>query len=159
MVVGMLAGLEAGGAWLPLDPDYPAERLAYMLDDSEARFLLNQEPLRERVPAAGRHVVLLDERWDAGEDMGEPLGTDVTPGNLACVIYTSGSTGQPKGVMVPHRGICNRLRWAAQAYGIDERDAFLQKASLGFDVSVWECFAALSTGARLVLAEPGRQGD
>ncbi|HYG65817.1 MAG TPA: amino acid adenylation domain-containing protein, partial [Thermoanaerobaculia bacterium] len=78
---------------------------------------------------------------------------------LAYVIYTSGSTGRPKGVMVPHRGICNRLGWAQQLYRLDERDAVLQKASFGFDFSVWECFAPLWAGARLVLAEPGRQAD
>ncbi|HEX4494607.1 MAG TPA: amino acid adenylation domain-containing protein [Thermoanaerobaculia bacterium] len=159
MVVGMLAVLEAGGAWLPLDPGNPTERLAFMLEDAEVRVLLTQEPLLARLPAGGRDVVLLDARWDAGEDLGEPLGTGATAGNLAYVIYTSGSTGQPKGVMVTHRGICNRLRWAKQAYGLGERDAFLQKASIGFDVSVWECFSPLSTGGRLVLAEPGRQGD
>jgi amino acid adenylation domain-containing protein/non-ribosomal peptide synthase protein (TIGR01720 family) len=159
MVVGMLAVLEAGGAWLPLDPGNPPERLAFVLDDALARVLLTQEPLLARVPAEGRSVVLLDARWDAGEDMGEPLGTGLTPGNLAYVIYTSGSTGQPKGVMVTHGGICNRLRWAKQVYGLGERDAFLQKASIGFDVSVWECFSPLSTGGRLVLAKPGRQGE
>ncbi|HEX2642744.1 MAG TPA: amino acid adenylation domain-containing protein, partial [Thermoanaerobaculia bacterium] len=159
MMVGMLAVLEAGGAWLPLDPAYPAERLAFMLDDSEAPVLLVQESLLDRVPAAGRRVVPLDARWDAGEDMGQPLKTAVTPGNLAYVIYTSGSTGQPKGVMVPHRGICNRLRWANQVYGLDERDACLQKTSPSFDVSVWECFAPLFAGARLVLASPDRQGE
>ncbi|HEX4959260.1 MAG TPA: amino acid adenylation domain-containing protein [Thermoanaerobaculia bacterium] len=159
MVVGMLAVLEAGGAWLPLDPGNPAERLAFMLDDTEARVLLVQESFRERVPAEGRPMVLLDGRWDAGEDMGQPLETGVTPGNLAYVIYTSGSTGQPKGVMVMHGGICNRLRWALAAYRLDERDVFLQKASFGFDVSVWESFAPLLAGARLVLAEPGRQGE
>ncbi|HYG62303.1 MAG TPA: amino acid adenylation domain-containing protein, partial [Thermoanaerobaculia bacterium] len=160
MAVGMLAILEAGGAWLPLDPAYPAERLAFLIDDADARVLLAQESLRDRVPAEGLSLVLLDEaRWDAGEDMGQPLHSGVTAGNLAYVIYTSGSTGQPKGVMLTHRGICNRLRWAKQAYGIDEQDAFLQKASLGFDVSVWECFAPLISGARLVLADPGSQGD
>ncbi len=159
MVVGMLAVLEAGGAWLPLDPSYPAERLAFMLEDAGARVLLVQESLLKRMPVGSRHVVLLDERWDSGEDMGQPLRTDVTPSNLAYIIYTSGSTGQPKGVMVTHRGVCNRLRWALEVYRLDERDAFLQKASFGFDVSVWECFAPLLAGARLVLAEPGGQGD
>jgi amino acid adenylation domain-containing protein/non-ribosomal peptide synthase protein (TIGR01720 family) len=162
MVAGMLAVLEAGGAWLPLDPAYPAERLAFMLDDSGARVLLIQEHLLPRVPAAGRSVVLLDGRWDAGEKGEEPegdLGVEVTPDHLAYVIYTSGSTGRPKGVMVPHRGVVNRLRWAQQIYQLSPSDAVLQKASFSFDFSVWECFAPLSAGARLVLAEPGRQGD
>ncbi|HVR98703.1 MAG TPA: amino acid adenylation domain-containing protein, partial [Thermoanaerobaculia bacterium] len=160
MVVGMLAVLEAGGAWLPLDPAYPAERLGFLLDDAEARVLLAQEHLLDRVPAEGRSVVLLEEaRWDAGEDMGQRLKTGVDPRNLAYVIYTSGSTGTPKGAMLTHRGICNRLRWAKKVYGIDARDRFLQKASIGFDVSVWECFAPLISGARLALAAPGMQGD
>jgi amino acid adenylation domain-containing protein/non-ribosomal peptide synthase protein (TIGR01720 family) len=159
MVVAMLAILEAGGAWLPLDPALPAERLAFMLDDSEARVLLLQEPLRDRLPAEGLRVVPLDARWDAGEATEEPCGVEVSPGNLAYVIYTSGSTGRPKGVMVPHRGVCNRLRWAQEVYRLDARDAVLQKASFGFDFSVWECFAPLWAGARLILAEPGRQGD
>src|SRR6185369_178767 len=86
-------------------------------------------------------------------------GVEVTADHLAYVIYTSGSTGRPKGVMVPHRGAVNRLRWAQRTYRLGEGDAVLQKASFGFDFSVWECFAPLSAGARLVLAEPGRQGD
>jgi amino acid adenylation domain-containing protein/non-ribosomal peptide synthase protein (TIGR01720 family) len=160
MVVGMLAILEAGGAYLPLDPTYPPERLAFMLDDSGARILLLQEHLRERVGMAdGLQVVPLDARWSSDEEMDEPLGVEVTPDHLAYVIYTSGSTGRPKGVMVPHRGICNRLGWAQQLYRLDERDAVLQKASFGFDFSVWECFAPLWAGGRLVLAEPGRQAD
>ncbi|HJX29298.1 MAG TPA: amino acid adenylation domain-containing protein, partial [Thermoanaerobaculia bacterium] len=162
MVVGMLAILEAGGAWLPLDPTQPSERLTYLLGDAGARTLLAQEALCEQLAAEGRRVVPLDARWDAGEEMGEPLDPleiGVSPGNLAYVIYTSGSTGQPKGVMLTHRGIYNRLRWAREVYGISERDAFLQKASLGFDVSVWETFGALTAGARLVLAAPGRQGE
>ncbi len=167
-VAGMLAVLEAGGAWLPLDPVHPPERLAFLLEDAGARVLLVQEPLRGRVPAAGLPVVLLDHRWDIGEegeegeegeDMGEALGVEVSPDHLAYVIYTSGSTGQPKGVMVPHRGACNRLWSAVAANRIGERDAFLQKAPFGFDVSVWECFASLMAGARLVQAEPGREGD
>jgi amino acid adenylation domain-containing protein/non-ribosomal peptide synthase protein (TIGR01720 family)/FkbM family methyltransferase len=159
MVVGMLGVLEAGGAYLPLDPTYPPERLEFMLDDSGAQVLLIQEHLLARVPAAVRRVVLLDAHWDSDEETGEALGVEVSPDNLAYIIYTSGSTGRPKGVMVPHRGVVNRLRWAQQIYQLGPSDAVLQKASFSFDFSVWECFAPLSAGARLVLAEPDRQGD
>ncbi|MEP7013026.1 MAG: amino acid adenylation domain-containing protein [Acidobacteriota bacterium] len=159
MVVGMLAILEAGGAYLPLDPTYPRERLDFMLDDSGARILLVQDSLLGRVPTQGRLIVPLDARWDSDRETFDRLPGAMTPDQLAYVIYTSGSTGRPKGVMVAHRGVCNRLRWAQAVYRLDERDAVLQKASFGFDFSVWECFAPLRVGARLVLAEPGRQGD
>jgi amino acid adenylation domain-containing protein/non-ribosomal peptide synthase protein (TIGR01720 family) len=159
MIVGMLAVLEAGGAFLPLDPTYPAERLEFMLNDSGARVLLVQERLLDWVPATDCPVVPLGAHWDCDEETGEPLGVEVTADHLAYVIYTSGSTGRPKGVMVPHRGVCNWLHWSKQVYRLDARDAVLQRTSFGFDAAVWECFAPLSVGARLVLAEPGRQGD
>jgi amino acid adenylation domain-containing protein len=155
MVAALLGILKAGGAYVPLDPSYPANRLAFMLEDAGVEVLLAQPGLP--VPVSGPRVLPLDERY--AEEPEEDLPDLASPDNTAYVIYTSGSTGRPKGVMVPHRGACNRLLWAQDTYRLDSRDAVLQKASIGFDFSVWECFAPLLAGARLVLAAPGGQGD
>ncbi|HYG61708.1 MAG TPA: amino acid adenylation domain-containing protein, partial [Thermoanaerobaculia bacterium] len=159
MVVGLLGILEAGGAYVPLDPDYPAERLAYMVEDSAAALLLAQRHHTDRLPENGTRILFLDELAcpEAGAPPAMPDGA--TPDNLLYVIYTSGSTGRPKGVMVRHRGVVNRLLWAAHAYPVTAADRVLQKAPFSFDFSVWECFGALLSGARLVLARPGGQRD
>jgi amino acid adenylation domain-containing protein len=163
MVVGLLAILRAGGAYLPLDPSYPAERLSFMVADSRAPLVLAQEHFCERLESLKWGGVELLPLGTGGEvSWGEDdyrLVSGVTPANLAYVIYTSGSTGRPKGVMVPHRGVCNRLLWSQGVYGLGPRDAVLQKASFSFDFAVWECFAPLLSGARLVLARPEGQRD
>ena len=118
MVVGLLGILKAGGAYLPLDPEYPKERLAFMLEDAQASVLLTQSALRDR--ASAHTVVFLDQEWAriAEHAQSAPI-TRVLPHNLAYVIYTSGSTGVPKGVMVAHKAIVNRLLWQhSAAYGI-----------------------------------------
>jgi amino acid adenylation domain-containing protein len=162
MVVGVLGVLKAGGAWVPLDPAYPAERLRYMLADSAPRVVLTQSS-----PAAqdglfdrpGVEVLALD-----APDEGEPPSTNpgrgaLRPDHLAYVIYTSGSTGTPKGVMVPHRAVVNRLAWGKRAWGPGEDDVVFQATSLSFDVSIWELFRPLTAGARVVLARLRREGD
>jgi amino acid adenylation domain-containing protein len=158
MVVGLLGVLKAGGAYVPLDSGYPAERLAGMLADTGAPVLLASEELAGRLPPHGARVLLLDrpDEEDEDSDAGAP---PVTAANLACVIFTSGSTGRPKGVMLPHRGLVNRLLWAQSVYRLTAADAMLLKAAPGFDVAVWECFAPLIAGARLVVARPGGQQD
>jgi amino acid adenylation domain-containing protein len=151
MIVGVLGTLEAGGAYLPLDPDYPADRLSFLLADSGAGVLLTTGALAGRIAplaAAGTLVVLLDEELpEAAIRLPAP-----DPGRLAYIIYTSGSTGRPKGVLVEHRGlpslVASSLRWLDVRPG----DRILQFASLSFDVSVWETWQALATGATLVLA-------
>ncbi|HYG65747.1 MAG TPA: non-ribosomal peptide synthase/polyketide synthase, partial [Thermoanaerobaculia bacterium] len=160
MVVGILGILKAGGAYVPLDPSYPDERLAYMIDDAELSVVVTETGASSVAQASGATVLDLDrERQRIARRSEEAPAPRAVAGNLAYVIYTSGSTGRPKGVMVPHRGVANRLLWAQEVYRLDEQDAVLQKASFSFDFSVWECFAPLLAGARLVLAEPGRQGD
>jgi amino acid adenylation domain-containing protein len=169
MVVALLGILEAGGAYLPLDPDYPDERLEHMARDSGAAIVLTQETLRDKLAmlvAADTRLIALDTQWpeirervDGLKAADVALRQDVTPGHLAYVIYTSGSTGRPKGVMNEHRGVVNRLLWMQEAYGLNEEDGVLQKTPFSFDVSVWEFFWPLFTGATLVMAQPEGHKD
>ncbi|HEX6292329.1 MAG TPA: amino acid adenylation domain-containing protein [Herpetosiphonaceae bacterium] len=160
LVVGLLAILKAGGAYVPLDPDYPAERLRFMLEDTDAPVLVIQQHLAERLPASGVRLVCIDA--DGPTIAAQPSTASqplVTADNLAYVIYTSGSTGQPKGAMNTHRAIVNRLLWMQDTYGLTAADRVLQKTPFSFDVSVWEFFWPLLTGARLVVAKPGGHQD
>jgi len=160
MVVGLLAILKAGGAYVPLDPEYPRERLAYMIDDSGIRLLLSQRDLLPLLPTEGIQVIALDQpaSWLDVYSRQSP-SVDLQALNLAYVIYTSGSTGKPKGAGNSHRALVNRLCWMQQAYGLDASDAVLQKTPFSFDVSVWEFFWPLMTGARLVVAAPGEHRE
>ena len=168
MVVAILATLKAGGCYVPLDPDYPLERLRYMLHDSA--------PMAVLVDTVGRQVLehayagtpgpmppTLHLHSDAGQwaqaPSGEVAPAGLTEQHLAYVIYTSGSTGEPKGVMNEHRGVVNRLQWMQQAYELSERDVVLQKTPFSFDVSVWEFFWPLMVGAQLVVARPEGHKD
>ncbi|WP_437755167.1 amino acid adenylation domain-containing protein [Sorangium sp. So ce1389] len=162
MVVGLLGILKAGGAYVPIDPEYPADRIAFMLEDAGAPVLLSQWPVASRLPAHRAEVLCLDT--DRAEIDREPTGNlavSVSPDNLAYTIYTSGSTGRPKGAGNSHRGLLNRLQWMQERYGLTAQDRVLQKTPFSFDVSVWEFFWPLVTGAGLVVARPGdhRDGD
>jgi amino acid adenylation domain-containing protein len=160
MVVALLAILKAGGAYLPIDPDYPADRVAYMLADSGVPVLLAQDHLLERLPEHGAAVVsLTSPPWPPSPIALPPTGRGGDASHLAYVIYTSGSTGRPKGTMNSHRGIVNRLLWMQAQYGLTADDRVLQKTPFSFDVSVWEFFWPLLTGARLVVARPGGHQD
>ncbi len=158
LVVALLAILKAGGAYVPLDPTYPAERLAYMIQDAQLPLVLTQERLRDRLPVEGRQLLCLDSDWPPSGPEENPVSA-VQPNNLAYMIYTSGSTGRPKGVMNIHRGLCNRLFWMQQTYQLTPADRVLQKTPFSFDVSVWEFFWPLLTGACLVVARPGGHQD
>lgn len=162
MVVGLLGILKAGGAYVPFDPAYPQERLAFMLEDSQTPILLTQTKFLPALPELASNVVCLDKDWgkitaesSEVENSTEDVDVRVKANNLAYVIYTSGSTGKPKGAMNTHRGIVNRLLWMQDAYQLNEDDRVLQKTPFSFDVSVWEFFWPLITGARLVVAKPG----
>jgi amino acid adenylation domain len=159
MVVGLLAVLKAGGAYVPLDPEYPRERLAYMLEDSGVKLLLTQRHWLGPLPIPpGVDVLVLGE--EGFDDYSEANPTITLDGeNLAYVIYTSGSTGKPKGAGNRHSALTNRLCWMQEAYGLDAGDTVLQKTPFSFDVSVWEFFWPLMTGARLVVAAPGDHRD
>ncbi|MEV6714689.1 amino acid adenylation domain-containing protein [Lentzea sp. NPDC051208] len=152
LVTALVGVLKAGGAYLPLDPGYPADRLAHMLADSGARVLV-ADAVRDDV----EHTVLIGQ--DRSSLPATAPAPAITQDNAAYVIYTSGSTGKPKGVLVPHRGIVNRLLWMQDEYGLDGTDRVLQKTPYSFDVSVWEFFWPLITGATLVVAAPGGHRD
>ena len=157
MVIGMLGTLEAGGAYLPLDPAYPAERLEYMLEDSGARVVLTRQGLE--VPAGDREIVHLDADWSTEKQVSGP---EQVPGNLAYVIYTSGSTGRPKGVLVPHSSLANYVRSAANVGGgggIGPQDRVLQFASMSFDTSAEEIYPCLTRGGTLVLRDEAMAGS
>jgi arthrofactin-type cyclic lipopeptide synthetase C len=156
LVVALLAVLKAGAAFLPLDPSYPAERLASMLHDAApAAVLVHGDSAAPVVAAAGSVPVVGIAGGRAHRDDNLARAeSGVTPAHLAYVIYTSGSTGQPNGVMNEHRGIVNRLQWMLESYRIGPGDTVLQKTPLGFDISVWEIFWPLASGARLVMARP-----
>ncbi|WP_414157498.1 amino acid adenylation domain-containing protein [Pseudomonas sp. BNK-15] len=159
MVVALLAILKAGAAYVPLDPEYPEERLAYMIEDSGIGLLLTQQALLDSLPLPhGVQCVALDALvLDTMPD--STPGLKVEPTQLAYVIYTSGSTGRPKGAGNSHQALTNRLCWMQQAYGLDASDTVLQKTPFSFDVSVWEFFWPLMTGARLAIAAPGEHRD
>ncbi|MBR8835868.1 MAG: amino acid adenylation domain-containing protein [Stigonema ocellatum SAG 48.90 = DSM 106950] len=160
MVVSLLAVLKAGGAYVPLDPTYPKERLAFMLSDAQISVLLTQEKFLEKLPEHKARVVCLDKDGEVlrRQSVENPV-SKVTASNLAYAIYTSGSTGKPKGVMNTHKGICNRLFWMQDTYQLTTLDRVLQKTPFSFDVSIWEFFWPLMTGARLVVARPGGHQD
>ncbi|MEV6364243.1 non-ribosomal peptide synthase/polyketide synthase [Nocardia asteroides] len=155
LIVAVHAIVRAGGAYVPLDPDHPVERLRYVLE-------------------VARPVVVVTRAADEPDLIGAPvLRTDdidwtvpaaevdggARAGNTAYVIFTSGSTGRPKGVAVTHGAIVANLDWRQRRYPLTEADVVLQKTPYTFDVSVWELFWPLQTGARLIVAEPGRHGD
>jgi amino acid adenylation domain-containing protein/non-ribosomal peptide synthase protein (TIGR01720 family) len=168
MVVAILAVLKAGATYLPLDPDYPPVRLAFMLDDAQPALLLTTTEIDTRLPTTDPVTpVRIDDpdtvtKWD-GYPSTDPTDTDRTSPLLAphpaYVIYTSGSTGTPKGVVVSHQSITNLLAGLQAQYGLGSDDRVLQKASASFDVSVKEFFWTLCEGAALVLAHPDEHRD
>ncbi|MGR9052584.1 MAG: non-ribosomal peptide synthetase, partial [Gammaproteobacteria bacterium] len=163
MVVSLLGILKAGGAYVPVDPDYPGERLTYLFEDCRPSLLITARAMRARLPdAIGTTMPVIELDGDAyrsaaetlSERNPEPNALGLTPKHLAYLIYTSGSTGRPKGAMNEHAGVVNRLLWAQREYRLNAEDRVLQKTPYSFDVSVWEFFLPLMTGAVLVLAKP-----
>ncbi|AVV46997.1 non-ribosomal peptide synthetase [Streptomyces sp. P3] len=175
LVAALLGVLKAGAAYLPLDLDYPADRVAHMLADSGATTVITRSAVADRLPAASRGgLLLLDDRQadrqavrpPDGPPSGPPIGdappptrSGARPDDPAYLIYTSGSTGLPKGVVVTHRAAVNRLAWMQGAYQLTADDRVLQKTPSSFDVSVWEFFWPLLEGAAVVLARPDGHRD
>ena len=160
MVLALLGTMKAGGAYVPLDPEYPRERLHAMLQDAQAPVVLTQARLLDRLPPDVHGIFCLDRDWASLNDESTGNLVPVAGGkNLAYAIYTSGSTGKPKGVPNTHEGIVNRLLWMQDTYKLNATDRVLQKTPYSFDVSVWEFFWPLMTGACLVVARPHGHRD
>lgn len=171
MVVGMVAILRAGGAFVPLDPAYPAAHLAVILEELRPAAVVAQDTCLASVPLdalpAGRDQILTLHGGDGGPWAEDALSTDgslsldppVEPDHLAYLIYTSGSTGRPKGVMAPHRAIVNHVLARQAEHPLAAGDRVLQQAPFGFEMALWEIFWPLITGAELVLARPGGERD
>ncbi|TRU26493.1 MAG: amino acid adenylation domain-containing protein [Microcystis aeruginosa Ma_SC_T_19800800_S464] len=153
MIVALIGILKAGAAYLPLDPEYPQERLQFMLEDSQFSLLLTQSSLIDKLPNHQAKTVFLAETWEEIKPMNwDNLTGKVTASNLANVIYTSGSTGKPKGVMLEHQGLCNLALAQIDTFAVSSQSRVLQFASFSFDACIWEVLMALGAGATLYLA-------
>jgi amino acid adenylation domain-containing protein len=159
MIICLLAVLKAGATYVPLDPEYPPQRLQYMIEDSGISLLLTQQHVQAIFPAFPPQNVLLLDVVDLTTESTVNPQTDVHSENLAYVIYTSGSTGLPKGAANRHAAVVSCMRWMQHTYVLSKADTVLHKAPFGFDVSVWEIFWPLTAGARLVVANPGDHRD
>nr|QLY89262.1 pseudodesmin synthetase [Pseudomonas sp.] len=157
-LVGLLAILKAGAAYVPIDPAHPAERLRYLLDDSAPVAVLTQGELLARLPALAVPVLDLHAAAWRHQPSSNPRVPGLTPANLAYVIYTSGSTGLPKGVMVEHRTLGNLVDWHCQAFDLGTDSHTSSLAGFGFDAMAWEVWPALCAGATLHLA-PAHDGN
>ncbi|MEO0968281.1 MAG: amino acid adenylation domain-containing protein [Cyanobacteria bacterium J06639_18] len=160
MTIALLGVLKAGGAYLPIDPMYPQERVAFMLEDAQTPVILTQQRILGILPQHEGQTICLDTNWEniAQESTSNPT-TNIKIDNLAYVIYTSGSTGKPKGAMLPHRAICNHMLWFQKEFSLTSTDKVLQKTPFSFDASIWEFYAPLLVGAQLIMARPGGHQD
>ena len=159
MVVALYAIQKAGAAYVPIDPDHPEARQQQVLFDADVDVLLTHNSVENRLPELGDLPVINLDTVDLSGKSDVVPEVDIHPQQRAYVIYTSGSTGKPKGVANTHAALFNRLQWMQSAYELGEGDTVLQKTPYSFDVSVWEFFWPLMTGARLVVSQPGDHRD
>jgi len=156
MIIGIFAILKAGGAFLPLNPSYPKEQLTFVAAEARINIIIANEhelPIFSAVMQQPVTIICLDQWLKEEPDMEHvALKSNVSPENLAYVLYTSGSTGTPKGVMIPHSAIVNHMCWMLYTYSLNGADRVLQRTTTTFDASVWEIFAPLMSGARMVLS-------
>jgi non-ribosomal peptide synthetase component F len=159
LIVGLLGVMKAGGAYLPLDADYPPERLAYMIEDSGCPVIVTTWRLLEELPVAWARIVMIDDDWPAiaGGSSGNPELITL-PENLAYMIYTSGSTGKPKGVGLTHQGLCNLNIAQNRNLQVAAGASVLQFASFSFDAATWEWLMTLICGAKLILISGADSG-
>src|SRR5437899_9726029 len=157
LVVATLGALYAGAAYVPLDCEYPAERIAFMLQDAAPAVVVSSDRLAARLPRGAWHTLMIDEASGGDALAAEAVGGDATPASLAYVIYTSGSTGRPKGVEVTHASLANLVSWHRRAFGVTAADRASQLSSPGFDAAVWEVWPSLASGATVPIAEDERR--
>ncbi|MBD2665598.1 amino acid adenylation domain protein [Richelia sinica FACHB-800] len=154
MIIGLLAILKAGGVYLPLDPNYPTQRLAFMLEDAQIKILLTQAQLLEILPFHQAKVICIDKDWEIiSQENRNNLKNQVSPTNNAYTLYTSGSTGKPKAVVIEHRNTLALLNWARQVFTSQDLTGVLASTSICFDLSVFELFLPLSWGGKVILIE------
>ena len=160
MIVGVLAILKSGAAFVPLAADLPRERLEFLTADARVNLLLiNQNSAEVFEEIKAEKILLDDENSDWKQVPANLPARKIFSENPAYIIYTSGTTGKPKGVSVSHRAIVNHLQWRQKEFGFSPDDSFLQKAALSFDIAVWEIFTPLTTGGKLILARPEGHRD
>ncbi len=160
MIISIFAILKAGGAYLPIDPKNPQDRIKYMLDDCGSRILLTTsvQGLKSDLSYLGVDILNLSDETIYSGDTSNPKHVNIST-DLAYVIYTSGSTGNPKGVMIEHRSLVNRINWMQKKYPIDENSVILQKTTYTFDVSVWELIWWSFIGGKVCMLEPEGEKD
>jgi amino acid adenylation domain-containing protein len=160
MIIGLLGILKAGGAYVPFDPEYPQERLAFMLQDTQAHILLTQAKLLESLPENKAKLICLDTDWKMiSKESKENIKSGVKPDNLAYVIYTSGSTGTPKGVMIRHHAVINLIDWVNKVFSVGRKDKLLFVTSICFDLSVYDIFGILASGGTIRIASGNELRD
>ncbi|MGA8489211.1 MAG: amino acid adenylation domain-containing protein, partial [Terriglobales bacterium] len=159
MVVAAFAVMRAGGAYVPMDPEFPVERLQFMLRDTGAQVLITQEQTSRRLPPGNWQVLFVDQE-EASLQPGEPElpPAPVEAEDLAYIVYTSGSTGRPKGVKITHRGLLNLIAWHCRAFSITSADRASQVANVGFDAAVWEIWPYLTAGASVHFPDDETRG-
>lgn len=160
LMVAALGVLKAGGAYIPLDPNSPQERLAHMLNEAQPRVLLTDRPTAKRLPKGNWQTVRIDvDGSQIARYSMSSMESGVRPENLAYVIYTSGSTGRPKGVQIAHDSLLNLVRWHQQAFEVTASDRASQLASPGFDAAVWEVWPYLASGASIHITKDDSRSD
>lgn len=160
MIIGILGVLKAGGAYVPLDPDYPSDRLEFIINDAVPKFTLTQNDKIDKLHSFNKNTLINLKDFELFCTESETnLKIISNPSSLAYVIYTSGSTGNPKGVMIEHRAIINRLIWMQKQYQFCQDDVVLQKTPYTFDISIWELIVPLLSGSKLVFAVPNGHKD
>jgi amino acid adenylation domain-containing protein len=155
MVIAINAVLKAGGAYLPLDPEHPLDRVEYILEEAGAKLVLIQQRFDGNLPAKMPRLAVDDADEALNSYPVTRPNLSIKPDQLAYVIYTSGSTGKPKGVMNEHQAVCNHMLWMDEVYQLKTSDKILQKTPYTFDVSLWELFLPLISGSQLIMAKPG----